>query len=238
MRPTGMRVLPRLLAGMTLLASAGCAQQSGLAGAAPLSSVAVPASVGPTSSAPSTQPTTAAPTSTSSSPTTSSPTTAISASGKPAAVSCLGDEAAARTVAVYRAMLLDPRSPIERHGSQPRLYVSSQYVDGDFPAPGVPSGPIAPSVLRCLTAGVPGLPPITVVAGAEDPAVPTVATSGIRGFADHAAYVTFGTVSSGNPAKSTITVDYGEGAVAGGVCEVRLKGAEVLSLSSHQMWVS
>jgi hypothetical protein len=226
-----------MLAGMLLLASAGCARQSGSAGAAPLSTVAVPTSSGASTLGPTPGPTSAAP-STRSTAISSSPTTAAATSGPPAAVSCAGDQAAARTVAVYRAMLLDPHSPIDRHESPARLYVSSRFVDGDFPAPGVPTGPIARSVLRCLAAGVPGLPPITVVASAEDPAVATVATSGIRGFADHAAYVTFGPVSSGNPAKSIITVDYGEGDVSGGVCEVRLKGAEALSLTAHESWIS
>jgi hypothetical protein len=233
-----MNPLVGLLAGALLLASAGCATDSGLVGTVPASSEAVPtsgvawtpdpASAGPTTAGPAAGPTSIS----------SAPTTAVATSGRLGAVSCAGDQAAARTVAVYRAMLLDPQSPIEHLESPARLYVSSQFVDGDFPAPGVPTGPIAASVLRCLTAGVPGLAPITVVTGGEDPAIPTVATAGIRDFADHAAFVTFGPVSSGNPAKSIVTVDYGGGDVSGGVCEVRLKGAEALSLTAHESWIS
>jgi hypothetical protein len=166
------------------------------------------------------------------------PTTAVEPTSAAGAALCAGDQAAARTVAVYRAMLTDKALPIAPLGEPSRLYVSSQWVDDSFPHPGARMGQIDPTVLSCLTAGVPGLPPITVVSGPEDTAIATVATQGIRGFADHAKYVTFGDVTAGDAATSFVTVDSGQGAVAGGKCVVRLNGAEVISVSSGEVWMS
>jgi hypothetical protein len=135
-------------------------------------------------------------------------------------------------------MLTDKGSPIEPLGKPSRLYVSSQWLDDSFVHPGARVGQIAPSVLNCLTAGVPGLPPITVVSGPEDTAIATIATQGIRGFADHAKYVTFGDVTGGDSVTSYVTVDSGQGAVAGGKCAVRLNGSEVISVSSGEVWMS
>jgi hypothetical protein len=135
-------------------------------------------------------------------------------------------------------MLTDKALPIAPLGQSGRLYVSSQWLDDSFPHPGARMGQIDPTVLRCLSAGVPGLPPITVVSGPDDAAIATIATQGIRGFADHAKYVTFGDVTGGDSVTSYVTVDSGEGAVAGGKCVVRLSGTEVISVSSGEVWMS
>jgi hypothetical protein len=217
-----------VLIGLVLLASAGCGSGSSsrsIGLATPGSSA--PAS-GPT---PSASPVTM-------SPVTMSPTTGAVPTSAAAEALCAGDQAAARTVAVYRAMLTDKGSPVEPLGKPSRLYVSSQWLDDSFLHPGARVGRIAPAVLDCLSAGVPGLPPITVVSGPEDATIATVATQGIRGFADHAKYVTFGDVTRGDTVTSYVTVDAGGGDVAGGRCVVRLHGLQVVSLSSNQSWIS
>ncbi len=159
------------------------------------------------------------------------------ATTKPAAL-CGGDAGAARTVAVYRALLTGKGAPIEALGTPSLLYVSARWVDDSYVHPGAKVGVMSAAVQRCLVAGVPGLPRIVVVSGPEDPAIRTVKTVGIRDFADGAKLVTFGDVTEGPVATSYVTVDSGQGDVSGGRCKVRLNGDQVVSLSAEQQWIS
>ncbi len=152
---------------------------------------------------------------------------------------CGGDAAAARSVAVYRAMLTDPHSPVENVGTPKKLYVSEVWLDGDWFRPGVPTGRLDPAVLRCLTAGVPGLPPITTVPRPDDPSIPTTSDGGIRGFPGGAVVVTFGDVRGpGSVVTSFVSVDAGRGQFSGGQATIRLRGTDVLSVETHEQWVS
>jgi hypothetical protein len=223
-----------------MLALAGCAHtSSGSAGAA------APGSVAPTDRLPSTvsSPPLSA-TATSSALILSSPALPSSDLPSPTAVSsliglCGGDAAAARSVAVYRAMLTDPHSPVENFGTPKKLYVSAVWLDGDWFRPGVPTGRLDPAVLRCLTGGVPGLPPITTVPRPDDPSIPTTSSGGIHGFLDGAVVVTFGDVrGTGTTVTSFVTVDAGPDQFSGGKSTVRLRGTDVQSVETHEQWVS
>ena len=152
---------------------------------------------------------------------------------------CGGDAGAARAVAVYRAMLTDPHSPVESFGTPQKLYVSAVWIDGAWFGPGVATGQLDPAVRRCLAAGVPGLPPITIVPRPDDPSIPTVSTDGIRGFADGAVVVTFGDVrGTGTVVTSVASVDVGLGRFSGGRSTVHLRGDTVVSVETHEQWVS
>jgi hypothetical protein len=136
-------------------------------------------------------------------------------------------------------MLIDVHSPVESFGSPKRLYVSRTWIDGDWFGPGVQTGQLDPAVLRCLTAGVPGLPPITTVPRPDDPSIPTVSASGIRGYAADVAVVTFGDLhGSDNEVTSFVSLDAGLGQVRGGKCTLQLRGLAVTSLETHEQWVS
>jgi hypothetical protein len=151
---------------------------------------------------------------------------------------CAGDREAARTVAVYRAMLTDAAAPVDPLGTTPKLYVSSRWLDDSYSHPGAREGVMSQAVQRCLAAGVPGLPPIVMVADPEDAAIATVSTQGIREFAGGAKYVVFGDVSPGADATTWVTLDSGGGNVSGGKCVVHVKGNEVVSLTVQGQWIS
>jgi hypothetical protein len=215
-------------------ALAGCGQATASATAVPLS-VSVTTNAQPSSAVGGPQPSSAA--STMAGAESSTP------SGQPApstpAGLCSGDVAAARAVAVYRAMLTDPHSPAGTFSPPRKLYVSETWIDGPWFGPGVPTGKLDAAVLRCLTAGVPGLPPITTVPRPDDPSIPTVTTDGIRGFADGAVVVIFGDVrGTATKVTSFLSVDAGQGQFSGGKATLRLRGQTVVSLETHEQWVS
>src|SRR4051794_31444509 len=192
----------RATAAALMLAVAGCAHaSSGSAGAPARSSPALPSLGLP------------------------SPSAVSSLSGL-----CGGDAAAARSVAVYRAMLTGPHSPAGNFGTPKKLYVSAVWLDGVWFGPGVPTGRLAPAVLRCLAGGVPGLPPITTVPRPDDPSIPTTSTAGIRGFPDGSVVVIFGDVrGTGTTVTSFVSVDAGRGQFSGGRATVSLAGTDVVS---------
>jgi hypothetical protein len=215
-----------------VVALAGCAQtSSGVAGVHPS-----------VSEAPSGQPSSAfsSPQSSSGVPSPAASSTESGPRPSPTGL-CGGDVTAARAVAVYRAMLIDPQAPVEGFGSPKKLYVSADWYDGVW-GPGVPTGRLEAAVLQCLTAGVPGLPPITIVPRLADPSIPTVvAADGMVGFADGARAVTFGDVrGTGTTVTSFVGVytGIGLGQASGAKFTIHVHGETVLSVKTDEQWTS
>ena len=72
---------------------------------------------------------------------------------------CGGDRESGQAVAVYRAMLGDPDLPDARAAT--RLYVWTTLTDGSGLE--TSAGVMSDAVRNCLSAGVAGLPPISLV---------------------------------------------------------------------------
>ncbi|HEX8498484.1 MAG TPA: hypothetical protein VF661_14915 [Actinomycetales bacterium] len=117
-----------------------------------------------------------------------------------------------------------------------RIFVSAQPAD-QFAEAGAEPGPIDPVVMRCLGAGVEGLPKVVVVERPDDPALPTAASNGpIRALPD-GPLVTFGPLGAQDDTTS-ITVDAGSGYVHGSEYRVDRVEGGVTVLSTGSAWIS
>jgi hypothetical protein len=151
---------------------------------------------------------------------------------------CGGDQGAARTVAVYAALLQGPDTGNAR--SATHLYVSVTWTDG-FPGDtSVASGTLSAAVQACLERGIGGLPPISFVSGSTDPAVPKEGRDPMARVAGGGMIVTFGQVpTTGRVVTPAMTVDSGGGDLRGGTFKVAIHGdqARLLGPTGHA-WIA
>ena len=167
----------------------------------------------------------------------SSPSVASSHRAVVSALSCGDDRESGRVVAVYRAMLADPDYP-DAEGAT-HLYVSTTLTNGD--AFGTSAGLMSDAVKQCLSAGVAGWPPISLVSGRDDPSMPTapIGDGVIPSFIGHVAFVTFGdVVVAGSKAISSVTVDKGGGDVGGAEYVLKVADSGATIVSSNLRWMS
>lgn len=153
------------------------------------------------------------------------------------ALPCNGDRESGRVVAVYRAMLADPDLPNAEGATH--LYVSTTLTNGD--AFGTSTGLMSDAVKNCLSGGVAGLPPISLVHGRGDPSIPTapIGDGPIPSFLGNAVFVTFGdVVVAGSKATSSVTVDEGGGDVGGAAYVLKVADSGATIVSSNLRWIS
>ena len=166
-----------------------------------------------------------------------SPSVASSSKAAVSALPCGDDRESGRVVAVYRAMLADPDLP-DAEGAT-HLYVSTTLTNGD--ALGTSAGLMSDAVKQCLSAGVGGWPPISLVYGRDDPSIPTapIGDGAIPSFIGQVVFVTFGdVVVAGSKAISSVTVDKGGGDVGGAEYVLKVAESGATIVSSNLRWIS
>ena len=159
------------------------------------------------------------------------------AAGRAAAAVCDGDAAAARTVAVYQAMLSTTDGGNAM--SAPHLYVSRRWSNGSPGDSGQPAGLMSAAVQACLTTGVRDMPPVSIVGAWDDPAIPKVGDQPIPGIAGGGIFVTFGDVpATGETVTSSVTLNRGAGAVAGARYEISIANGRTPLVRALEQWIS
>ena len=160
-----------------------------------------------------------------------------STSRAPASLPCGDDRGSGQVVAAYRAMLGDPVHPDAAGATH--LYVWTTLTNGA--GLGTSAGVMSDAIKHCLSGGVAGLPPISLVYGRDDPSIPTASSAGgpIPSFVGHVAFVSFGdVVVVGSKATSSVTVDKGGGDEVGGEYVLKMGDSGATIISSNVRWAS
>jgi hypothetical protein len=167
----------------------------------------------------------------------SPPRSTVSSLSGVSGLPCDGDRHSGQVVAAYRAMLAGPNHPDANAATH--LYVSTTLTTMD----GIETSAVmSAAVQRCMSAGVAGLPPITLVHGGDDPSIPTVAPSAdgaIRNFVGNVVFVSFGdVVVVGSKATSSVSVDKGGGDFGGAEYVLKIGDRGVTAVSTGAVWIS
>lgn len=142
---------------------------------------------------------------------------------------CRGDASAARSVAVYAALVAAQRGPKPRH-----LYVqTTTQVEPDAAA-----HPMAAAVLRCLVAGLPGQPTVTLVSGFSDRRIPTDHRTPMPKITGGGWLVIFGPAPAASSGITSITVSRGGNDTFGAAYPVRVHGSAVSVGTPSRSWIS